>query len=118
MIYIPEAAYISSDDGLELSVRMPCRDAERAGGIASFLEGLRSLMTIQQGPDSAGGLAGMIKDVGIESEDGDVVLKAMLLPILDLWIEDPEGVKSELSRAQDAPQGQTPLSDQPARTAP
>ncbi len=88
-IYLPDAAYIRSADGIQISATIPCKDPAGAQGVLMFLDGLRSLVMIQQKPEGETGLAAVVKGLGISVEGNDVVLKGELLPLISLWTERP-----------------------------
>jgi len=85
-MYLPDAAYITSPDGTLVTVRIPCDDDEKAQSVMMLLEGIRSLMTIQQEPKGDGGLGAVLGGMTMKATDGDVVIEAKLASLIDLWV--------------------------------
>ena len=100
-MYIPEAVYLVSSDGMDLAAVIPCGGSAKAYSVMMFLKGLRSLITIQEGPKGSAGLAGILRDVEMETREGDVVIRTKLMPIVDLWVNDPKAIETELTRPQE-----------------
>jgi len=88
-IYLPDGAFIRSSDGVQLSITIPCNDPAKAQGVVMFLEGLRSLVAIQEKEAGETGLASVVKGISVSVEGGDVVLKGEIMPLISLWAQSP-----------------------------
>ncbi|MBN1282355.1 MAG: hypothetical protein JXA24_01105 [Proteobacteria bacterium] len=107
-IFLPEAAYLSSPDGIDLAITIPCEDTAKAQGVLMFLQGLRSLVSIQEATAGHGGLAAVARAFEISAADGDVIIKGKLIPLIVLWAgqegaAEPEVTPAGPGRSQNPP---------------
>jgi len=101
-IYLPDGAFIKSPDGGQLTITIPCNDPAKAQGVVMFLEGLRSLVAIQERQAGETGLASIVKGISVSIEGGDVILNGEMLPLISLWAKN--AARPQNPQAPKAPQ--------------
>lgn len=79
-----------SPDGQTLVAAIHCKDAAEISSYQMFLEGVRSLLLIQQEGNAA--LTNILKGISISTGPGEVTVSTYIMPLLDL-IPQPKGSK-------------------------
>ncbi|MFH1829692.1 MAG: hypothetical protein ABH871_02795 [Pseudomonadota bacterium] len=83
MIVMPDSLDFSSKDGIMLTAHVPCEGQLAAMNVRMFLEGVRSLMMIQQ--ENNAPLISILDKISITSEGKIVAVTTKLAPFLNLW---------------------------------
>jgi len=86
MLAVPDAVDFSSAEGLNLTATMSCQDRLKAMSLRMFLEGVRSLVILQN--ENNAPLVRILQGFSIDSGDNDVYITTEIAPLLDLWDED------------------------------
>ena len=92
---------VGSEDG-RLAAVLVCRDPQKAQDLQMFLEGVRSLLLLEQEQHLA--LTSLLKGISIAQESSQVTVASALFPLLDLWVQPP---------GEEAPPAQEGTSQQP-----
>lgn len=78
-----ESLGFESADGENLLASIPCADADQAKGLRMFLEGIRSLMLLQEEGNAA--LVSILKGLAIGDNGPEVTISGSVSAIMDLW---------------------------------
>jgi hypothetical protein len=79
----PEAISFASQDGIILTATAPFADELRAMSARMFIEGIRSLITLQHEHNMP--LVGILEGITITPAGSDLMITTKLAPLLDLW---------------------------------
>jgi hypothetical protein len=79
---LPSEIGISSPDGETISASLVVSDPAQALSLRLFLEGMRSLLQLQQSENAA--VMSFLQNIAIESEGSRVIIRGAILPMLDL----------------------------------
>ncbi len=86
MLVLPHSVDFSSADGIYITATMACPDALKAMSLRMFLEGVRSLVILQNEHNVP--LVRMLRGFSITSGGTDVHMTTEIAPLLELWDED------------------------------
>lgn len=84
-ITIPASADFVSDDGVNVSAWLACSTPQEALDLRIFLEGVRSLILLQQEENPV--LTAIFKGFAISGTAEGVSVESPLAPLIDLWVE-------------------------------
>lgn len=88
-IAIPASADFVSDDGVNIRAWLACASPQEALDLRLFLEGVRSLLLLQQEENPA--LTAIVKGFAITGTAEGVAVESPLAPLIDLWMKDSSG---------------------------
>ncbi len=84
-IAVPASADFVSEDGVSVRAWLACPAPQEALDLRIFLEGVRSLLLLQQEESPA--LTSIIKGFAISGTPEGVLVESPVAPLIDLWVE-------------------------------
>lgn len=86
---VPQVSTIEvvSADGLRAQATIEGTHASEAPGLVMFVEGIRSLLLLQEEQNAS--LASLLRGISVENREGRVTLSCDLLPLVGLWASAP-----------------------------